>query len=257
MPTYLTCGLAIVERWQTLIAGIGAVLAAVFTIRELRKQISVTREQANDQRQRRERAARAVLPLAVSELQQYARACIRGLYDLRPYFQPGGSLDQEKADKCLSAWPCPPLPEDVLSVLKECIQFSDNAPAEAASTLIRRLQVQKSRLTEYSSRIRLNRSLTLGTIDLAIGDAAEVFARTGGLLTFSRGYPVHTFDVGRDKIYQALSDAGCFDFDSSHVIGELADKWERESLARAAWDKKAWVASYFPAQKARFRMVVR
>jgi len=186
MPTYVVTSYfwQIVDHWQTLITGIAALLAAAVTIVVLNCQIRQTRELANDQRQRRERAARAVLPLAVSQLQDYARACIKELYELRPYFQPSGSLDQEKADKCLSAWPSPPLPEDVLSILKECIQFSDNAPAEAASTLIRRLQVQKSRLEEYAARIRLTHALSLGTLDLAIGDAAEVFARTGGLLTF-------------------------------------------------------------------------
>jgi hypothetical protein len=239
MPTYVISSYfwQFVDHWQTLITGIAALLAAPVTIVVLNCQIRQTRELANDQRQRQERAARAVLPLAVSELQQHARACIRGLYELRPYFQPSGSLDQEKVNKCLETWPSPPLPEDVLSVLKEWIQFSDNAPAEAASTLIHRLQVQKSRLAEYAARIRLNHSLPLGTIDLAIGNAAEVFARTGHLLTLSLGYPAHTFDVVRDNIYRALSDVGCFDFDSSHVIGELADKWERESQARAAWDK--------------------
>jgi hypothetical protein len=104
--------------------------------------------------------------------------------------------------------------------------------------LIHRLQVQMSRLNEYASRVRLNHSLPVGTIDLAIGDAAEVFARVSGVFPFSRGYPVQTFDVGRDNIYKALSDAGYFDFDSSPLIGELADKWEIETLALAAWDKK-------------------
>jgi hypothetical protein len=84
-----------VDHWQTLIAGGAALLAAVVTIVVLNCQIHQTRKLANDQRRRRERASLAVLPLALSELQQYARACIRGLYHLRPYFQPNGSLDLE------------------------------------------------------------------------------------------------------------------------------------------------------------------
>jgi hypothetical protein len=239
MPTYVvrSCFWQIVDHWQALIAGGAALLAAVVTTVVLICQIRQTAHHADDQRQRRARAALAVLPLALSELQQYARTCIRGLYELRPYFQHNGSLDRAQADKCLSAWPSPRLPEDVLSVLKEFIQFSDKAPAEAASTLIRRLQVQQSRLTEYASRLRLlNHPLPLGTIDLAIGDTAEVFARVGKLFSFSRDYPVHAFDVGRDDVYRALSDAGCFD--SDQVIGALADKWKRECLARAEFAQK-------------------
>lgn len=246
MPTYVVTSSfwQIVDHWQTLITGIAALLAAVVTIVVLNCQIRETRERANDQRQRRERAARAVLPLALAELQQYARACIRGLYDLRPYFQPHGSLDQAQVDKCRSAWPSPSLPDDVLSALKEWIEFSDKVPAEAASTLIRRLQVQKSHLAEYPSRICLNISLpltplTLGTVYYVIGKSAEIFTRVGMLLRFTRGHPVHTFDVIRNNVYQALSNSGCFDFDRVHVIGEIADKWETDTLARVAWDKKS------------------
>jgi hypothetical protein len=240
MPTYVvtSCFWQIVDHWQTLIAGGAALLAAGITTIVLICQIRETAHHADDQRQRRARAALAVLPLALSELQQYAGSCIRGLYELRPYFQNHGSLDRAQADKCLSAWPSPRLPEDVLSVLKECIEFSDQAPAEAASTLIRRLQVQQSRLTEYASRLRLlNHALPLSTIDLAIGDTAEVFARVGRLFLFSRDCPVQAFDVGRDDVYGALSDAGCFDNDQV-IIGELADTWKRECLAREEFGKK-------------------
>jgi hypothetical protein len=236
MPTYVitSCFWQIIDHWQTLIAGVLALLAAAGTIVVLRFQIRQTSKLADDRRRRRERAALAVLPLALSELQQYARNWLSGLYELRPYFQHSDSLDRAQADKCLSAWPSPRLPENVLSVLKEYIEFTDTAPAESASTLIRKLQVQQSRMREYEARLRLlHPQLPLSTIDLAIGNAAEVFARAGILLTLSRGYPVHTFDVGRDNVYRALLDVGGFD-----ISGELADTWERERQARAAWDRK-------------------
>ncbi len=241
MPTYVvtSCFWQFVDHWQTLSAGGAALLAAGVTTIVLICQIRQTAHHADDQRQRRARAALAVLPLALSELQQYARSCIRALYELRPYFQHHGSLDRAQADKCLSAWPSPRLPEDVLSVLKEYIEFSDKAPVEAASTLIRRLQVQQSRLTEYASRLRLldHPPLPLSTIDLAIGDTAELFARVGRLFLFSRDCPVQAFDVCRDDVYRALSDAACFDGDQV-IIGALADTWKRESLARAEFVQK-------------------
>jgi hypothetical protein len=74
-------------QWETLVTGIGAVVAAFFTVRRLREQITQTQKLADDQRQRRARAARATLPLALSQLAQYATSCIKGLYDLRPYFR--------------------------------------------------------------------------------------------------------------------------------------------------------------------------
>jgi hypothetical protein len=215
-------------QWETLVTGITALLAALLTIMFLNRQIRQTAILAKDQRQRQARSARAVLPFALSELEQYTRVCIKGLYDLRPYFQSADPLDLSQINKCLSAWPSPRLPEDVLSVFKECVEFSDKAPALAASTLIGKLQVQKSRLTEYASRLRLQHFLPPSTIDLAIGDAAEVFARGSRLFPFARGYTVPAFDVSRDDVYKALSDAGCFD--SYEEIGVLADRWERESI---------------------------
>ena len=63
---------------------------------------------------------------------------------------------------------------------------------------------------------------SMSTIDLAIGDTAELFARVGKLFLFLRDCPVQAFDVGRDDVYRALSDAGCFDNDQV-IIGALAN----------------------------------
>jgi len=80
--------LAIVDHWQTLIAGGLALLVAGVTTVVLVCQIRQTAHHADDQRQRRARAVLTVLRLALSELQQYARACISGLYGSMAMFSP-------------------------------------------------------------------------------------------------------------------------------------------------------------------------
>lgn len=193
LPTKLFLGNDGRLQWETLLTGFAALASAWFTISALRKQIRQTRELADEQRGRRARAALTVLPLALSEIEQYALSCIKGLCDLRRYFRADGALDQSQADACRSAWPFPRLPEDGLVVLKECVEFVDDAPAEAMSRLIRHLQVQKSRLRDYGSRLNLARppeivNIDLGLVDHAIGDAAELSARVSTIFPFSRGY---------------------------------------------------------------------
>jgi hypothetical protein len=155
-------------------------------------------------------------------------ACIKGLRNMRPYFRTDGSLDQSRAGEA-SAWRSPDLPESVLTTLKECIEFIDDAPAKAATELIRHLQIQRTRLAEDISRMRLNDGvhlILLANIDQAIRDAAEVYARAMPLFVFSRGQPVDDFQVKRNQIRDALASASSFlDYDE---IDALTDKWQKE-----------------------------
>lgn len=231
-------------QWETLVTGIGAVVAAFFTVRHLREQISQSQKLADDQRQRRARAACATLPLALSQLAQYATSCIRGLYDLRPYFRTPSSVNDlaQRAQKC-AAWELPLLSDNVFNSLKECIEVIDNEPAQSIIQLIGHTQIQRSRLEEYISRERLNDAthlVVLSNIEHAMYDAAEIHARTSTLFPFSRGYTAGSLAVTRERIYEALSLSGCFNDYSE--ISALADKWKRETLARETFRQKISVS---------------
>lgn len=110
-------------QWETLLTGVAALAAATLTVAKLNDQIRQTEQLASDQRQRRQRAARAVLPLALSELSDYAKACMIGLNDLRPCFQSDGSLDRLQVSKIGTTWTMPSLPENILSVFKEALNM--------------------------------------------------------------------------------------------------------------------------------------
>jgi hypothetical protein len=139
-------------QWETLLTGLGAVVAAFFTVVKLRQQIDQTQKLANDQRRRRARSARAALPLALSQLAEYATSCIVEMHDLRLFFQPDGSIDRSRGEEIFAAWTLPPLAENILSVLKECIESVEDEPAQAIVELIRHLQIQRARLADYISR---------------------------------------------------------------------------------------------------------
>lgn len=221
-------------QWETLVTGAFALAAAFVTALYLRKQIRQTQTLADDRRRRRERAALATLPLALSELSEYASSCIKELYDIRPYFKAGvtTTIDMSERQRRLTAWALPPLSNDLLSSLKECIEFADDAPAQAMISLIRHLQIQRTRLRDYISRAHGNNPshlLVLANIEGAMYGAAEVHARASALFSFARGYPANSFGVTYKRIYEGLSLAGCFDdYDD---ISKLADKWQREAWA--------------------------
>ena len=215
-------------QWETLVTGFAAVFVAWLTIGKLHEQIRQTGEIADDQRQRRARAARALLPLALSEIGRYATDCISLLYALKPLFPGGGALDRTRIGQPLPIPSLPRLPENVLSLVKECIEFGDAAPAEAMTDLIRHFQVQNYRLSEDFSKLHLNDGVHLvlwANIEQAILDAADLYARAGALFMFSRGGASQSFDIDRDNIHNALFAAQCFD--SLGEIGVLADRWRQ------------------------------
>lgn len=114
-------------QWETLLTGLSAVVAAWFTIGHLKRQIRQTEDLAERAQRQRVKAARAMLSLALSQLTEYATSCIKRLYALWHFFHTDGSLDRSRAD--LPALKLPPVPDDVLLLLKECVAVMDDDPA--------------------------------------------------------------------------------------------------------------------------------
>jgi hypothetical protein len=218
-------------QWETLLTGVGAIVAARFTVVHLKQQIRQTEDLAERARQQRVKAARAMLPLALSQLTEYATSCIKGLCGLRQYFQDDGSLDQSRAN--LPAWALPPVPDDVLLLLKECVELMDDDPAATAVELISHLQIQRTRIVDYMSRFQLNDSInaiTSGHICQGIGDAAEVYARASSLFPFSRPHIPNSFEVKRDLVRYAIASAHCITNDDE--LDALTDIWLQEYSLR-------------------------
>lgn len=226
-------------QWETLVTGLFALVAAFITALYLRKQIHQTQTLADDRRRRRERAALATLPLALSELSEYAIACINELYAVRPYFEKGADIDISEKQQKLAAWTLPMLSENILPSLKECIEFADGSPAQAMIALIRHLQIQRTRLRDYISRARgdnPSRILLLANIESGMYNAAEIYARASTLFPFARGYPTTAFTVTSKRVHEALSLAGCFD--DYDYISVLTAKWQREAQAIEEIEKR-------------------
>jgi hypothetical protein len=221
-------------QWETLVTGLSALMAAWFTVAHLKQQLRQTEDLAERAQRQRVKAVRAILPVALSQLTEYATTCIKTLYALWQYFETDGSLNRSRAD--LPALKLPPVPDDVLLLLKECVAVMDNDPAAAIVELISHLQIQRTRFTAYMSRLEDHprdggNALKRGHIDHGIWDAAEVYARASSLFPFARGEMTFSFALRPDVIRYALASAG---IDNEDEREAFADKWAQEFLARKA-----------------------
>ncbi len=140
---------------------------------------------------------------------------------------PDGSLDQAQAEDDPRKWTVPRLPDNVLSVLKECIEFSEDDQAKGLIDLVCQFQKQNRRLIDDIAMIRLNdvrRLLLWANIEESIVDAAELYARASVLFPFAKGKTNQIFDIKRNLIYNACFVSGCFE--TLEEIDRLADRWE-------------------------------
>ncbi|MGO7266132.1 hypothetical protein [Rhizobium johnstonii] len=113
------------SEWQTLIGAVLALGAALWTVREMRKQTRGDETRHTNELLRKKLAARAQMPDALSELSEYVRASCRYLVsdEARPTAQIAGT-----------------------STLKAVIEHIDTKEAEKTFDLVSWYQVQHSRL---------------------------------------------------------------------------------------------------------------
>src|SRR4051794_8372567 len=97
-------------NWQTLIAGMLALLGAYLTVKQIGRQINQANTSEERRRQREEDAAKAILPLSLSEIPAYCNECLQLL--LR-YVPAHGTVPMVPADLVV-----PPIPVTAIEVLQ-------------------------------------------------------------------------------------------------------------------------------------------
>ncbi len=172
-----------VYQHETLTSGLLALIAAFFTVRFLCLQIKQSDRHNKDRRSRKFESARAVLPLALSRLVDYANHALdfsligKGRFD-----KPEG---YEKA--------FPQLPDDVVPVFREVIEYADDEKVgHTLRELISEIQVHHARMTslprkqvtiEAGGRERINLTISY---EKAIFDAAHLFLHASTLFDYAR-----------------------------------------------------------------------
>ena len=109
------------NRYQTMVSGILALSAAVVAYLAARAQIRHAENLIEKRRQTEAYAARATLPLALSEVCDYAGACFDIFKSRLPNYKDRSPLD------------LPTFPSSAVKPLQDCIRFSDKDQAKKNS----------------------------------------------------------------------------------------------------------------------------
>lgn len=180
----------LVSEFQTLLAGVIALVAALLTVRTMKQQIRQSDDHAADIRRRKSKAARAAMPGALSALCDYAEASAYVAVRLRRAVD--GNEIGRMASEEMHSISAPAIPQDAITILRECIEFSDDEPAESITKLIRTLQVQHARLQGFAADCRGENSGSVIVIttplnaDNNVFDAAKLYASTESLFNYAR-----------------------------------------------------------------------
>ncbi|RVK81371.1 hypothetical protein CN157_04970 [Sinorhizobium meliloti] len=179
------------ETYQTLIAGLAALLAARWSVRAILLQIkkddrAVRAQMLQVERIEKERkeakhtAARATLPLSLSALSNYAQTCGLLLHGLLR------SCQDEILPASVKVPEFPTLPDGAIATIKELVEFSDPALVRTLSQLTAKLQVQSSRLRGLKRDLGVREIVNQQSLEAYALDAVEIYARCSELFAYGR-----------------------------------------------------------------------
>jgi hypothetical protein len=189
-----------VSEWQTLIAGFLALVGAGWTVRGLRAQIRQTEQLGEDRRRREDLAARAVLPLALSDMSRYARDCIQLLSKYVTGGRPIVPADLE--------WP--QASSESIATFRDCARFADPRVATQIHDLLSTLQVQQARLRSLIVKSR-GKQMSLDKGVDAIINAAEVHAKNNDLFEYARDDDAVHSSTTVSQLRTALRNSGIWE----------------------------------------------
>ncbi|MBX4989565.1 hypothetical protein [Rhizobium lentis] len=217
-------------KWidTTLVTGLAAVAAAALSIVEIRRQIRASNTAVQQQidhatkleeerKEARRAANRAVLPLTLAALSQYAEMNARLLEGLR-------SNCVENSLPANVAMPVfADIPTGSITALKEMIETANPSDRPAFNRLLADVQVENSRLAGISQR--RGGIITASNIDAHIVGQAALYARTAALYEYGRLQTNRApFEITKRQVASGLFLVGVH-----QVREQLIDRYALES----------------------------
>jgi len=191
-----------IKHWQTLIGASVAVAAACIAYWNTTRSLRQAAELEQHRRQRKHEALRAVLPLALSELLDYAQRSAHALDGLLSRCQ-GQALQRMTASADLAQ----PLPEAALKMLEEFIEYSDTVDVTVLLETIAWVQIFDDRVQSLVAANR-NPSSTRIIVQIEIEgyviDAASIYAGAVSIFDYARR---RSQQLPGDLSWQAVIDA--------------------------------------------------
>jgi hypothetical protein len=164
------------REWQSLVAGLLAICAAVIGGLFVWGQSRATARHNREIRRAKFQSARAVLPLVLSELTAWVSQTI---FDLKRFYS-----GVEKPELEAHTWP--EISENLISQLREVIEFSANNDLDLyIIDIIQQIQIVRSRMSHLRTRER-NRARNGMQLDDHIFDLLMLSAWLDGLFHYAR-----------------------------------------------------------------------
>lgn len=167
--------------WQTLLAAMIALVAALLTTRYLKKQINQTARIQEEKDRRRLTAARTVFSLSLSQTCQFAVDTAKELARLSGAMREpiSGMLDNVRAD-------FPDIPESVVNAFERIVEAANHKNVIVRlSQTVQSLQVVSSRTSDLQRRISLGQDISL-YLASRFADAAVLYAQASSLFEYAR-----------------------------------------------------------------------
>lgn len=176
--------LSFLQKWQTLLGALVAIIAAYIAFENTSRSLRHSEDLERRRRSRKHAAVRAVLPLALSQISNYAAKSARALAE----------IVQKCSDEKLAPMSVPedlvqPLTSETLKTLTEFIEFSDSVDVRLIESTVARIQIHDSRLRDLVTENRNPNSyqITIRTeIEGYIVDAAAIYAGAAAVYEYAR-----------------------------------------------------------------------
>lgn len=200
-----------IYRYQTMLAAVVALGTAAVGARAIFVQMRHAEQLAADARERRMDGARAMMPLALSQIVSYADASAQ-------------TVNQLRAQCVVHLMPKPTLippevtafPDAALQTLRDAIENGNSELSGDVSLLLARLQVQRARVAEVVDQAlgkgRAGHSVFDLNLETYIIDSAEIYARSSALFDYARRLSAHTTKIDNQAVERSLNLLGFDDF---------------------------------------------
>lgn len=172
------------KDWQTLTAATVALIAAFIAFQNTSRSLRHSERLETHRRNRKHAAIRAVLPLALTQISDYAERSARALDSLVKKCVEELLPPMAASEDIISK-----LPAETLKTLSEFIEYSDRVSTTLIEETVSRIQIQDSRLRSLLDDNRdpsEPRLILKNEIQGYIIDAASIYAGAAAAYNYAR-----------------------------------------------------------------------
>jgi hypothetical protein len=208
------------ESWLgfagNIIGAIGTLIAAAVAWLVVQQQLDAQAEAAEVVRKKKEFAARAVLPLSLSALHDYARGCVEAIERLPDSCPIGTTVG------------LPAVPLDDVKDIRAALEHMGDEPASQLSATLKFLQIQNARLPSLEEEAQEGFVSAL-TRQRRLIDAIDLVGLIDRSFEYARGAEFKAPRLSTDEFNSAFRKYAHFDVSNYLIIeGELRFRDQEE-----------------------------